>query len=524
VKRGRTKHLFFTMIGFGILIWYTSLFWNNPSWFFAGSIQGDGVLSIYFYKHIANSWHNQLSYSTLFNFSYPVSPTIDEHFPSQTEAFILAPFINELDWPTTWSVITSWSYVINGIGLFVFLRGIGFQQWCIPIACLWSIGLRPTMVDILLGRFNVTTVGYAFLCAGSFLECVNSKKIRPFYIALFLISAIPAIEIYPFFMLFLLPIVTFYIKKYRFKSLPYLLLPMIILLLRQDVLLQIINAEGAQVTSIRHSNCPNPVTTLPLERLLIQDHSEIQRASHGIFWWTWIPLLGLLLSKKHWPLLIYAFLLALITMGPCGKLYWLWPDYDWSFLWETMHDLSRVSIVLVCLPVVGMCVLIQKYPKTGIFLSIPFMGIYLQKGFAETQSTSYWHRTVSSQVLQVEPEYGAMVLLPFDELYQFIYVLEHPQIPLVNPINKISQPRQHPDFYKTLFDLGRDGRTKPNTSRISCTDLSREQISTIVYHPDLCKFSSINENDCLKKLPQTLQATIDVPFEKIDDLHVWHCE
>ena len=517
----RTDFLF-VISGICILIWFTSLFWNHTDLVFTNAIHGDGILTIYFYKLIAHNWYHDINSQLLYHFSYPVSPSISQQFPSQTEAYIIAPLIHHANWTETWSILTTWSFTINAIGMIIFLQAIGFKKWCIPIACLWVIGMRPIYVDILLGRYNVTTIGYAFLCAGSFLSIVNQRKTNPFHIVLFLFSAIPAIEVYPFFMLMLLPIVLIYIKNYK-KTCLYLILPLSILLLREDTLMQIMEANGAYIEKFQSSSCPNPVTTLPQERLFLENVYMIERASHGIFWWVWIPLIGLLFSKRNWLVLLYTLFLGIVTMGPCSDWYWLWPEYDWSFLWNTMHDLSRITTVLVCFPLIGLCNLIRKNKTLGLLFGFPFLMYYTQQHLTEIQSPHYWQPKITSPIQDIVPEYGFVVLLPFDQLQQFLYVLQHPNIALVNPLSRQELPRQNPDFYEYIFDLGKDGSTN-TSSTIRCQELQYERISTIIYHPDLCKYATINENDCRQKLPTILQNILDIPLKKTEQLYVWSCE
>ena len=97
---------------------------------------------------------------------------------------------------------------------------------------------------------------------------------------------------------------------------------------------------------------------------------------------------------------------------------------------------------------------------------------------------------------------------------------------LITPPFKIhydSMPRQQTKFYAQLFDLGKYGRSK-TSSNIRCTDLQHERISTIIYHPDFCKYTTAQERDYQQKNPDILEDILDIPLKKTDQLYVWSCE
>lgn len=538
-------------------LWFTHPMWSSDSIVFAGKLATDNVVTPWFYDFVSRSLLEGESYSLLRGFDFPNPHPRDVEFPALTDAVLAAPIGWVFDWPQQWGVVLSIAVCINAVSLQTLARAVGIGALGTLVAGLSGVLLRPVWVDLLMGRMNVATPGYAVLALAFVLFAFPNtpqKTSRPFWVQLTcavlaaFFGGLAALTYPPFLALMIavgiVPIL-FAVWRGGFRGMILPILSTGGCLWWVYGTLESMWFDQYRELDCNNVLCPDRYNAVAWNDLFLWEAEKLQGLSYsGIqaaFWFS-IPLV-LFHKKLRWVgilLSIVAISYGALSLGPCPRLTPLENlDASWVPLLKDLagpiwcqathlHDFGRFatvcSIVLALLSGVAVDALASHRFRIRKCIGVFFGGWILYMAgtplWAEYMDYNKWHEIPESPIVIFlnDKEPRNIVEFPYDRSGQFLSALGAPTHNRMNPVRPTDPPRSELIFYQWAYKVGRG--LKPDVTPDQM-DISKANMHYVFFDPSRCYGGGMKDTKCDDWVIQHITEVFGEPILMKKDILRW---
>jgi hypothetical protein len=528
-------------------LWCTSPIWGSPHLMFMGRPATDNVVTPWFYDFVARSMWAGEDYTLLKDLDYPYPNQFRIEFPSATDAEIAAPIAWIFDWPQQWAVTLSTAVVFNCLAISFLALVIGLGPMGIAFSGMSAALMRPMWSDMVMGRMNVLTPGFAILALVGVILCFpknwnNKKRGKSIRICGFVLAysmGSLAALIYPPFLMMLVPVGLILVVSFLWNGgffgwvMGYVAAWMSYLTVFDDI--WSIYRNNYRVVDCTDLTCPDRYNSIALSDLMLFEPIPQQGLSlSGLQGGAWllVPVVLLHPRLRFRGVLLgaVAILLAFLSMGPCpnetpfSRLRAEWLDIItpyvqpfWCFSIH-LHDFGRfglISATVLCLcggiALDGLWRRRFIVPKIlAIYLGYYVLQITYTPLMQEILHRSKWHAVPHNPIADFLEDKGRVSVaeLPFDRSAQFLSVLQSPGPLRVNPLRPNDPPRSHTTFYLWLYSIGKG--QKPTVSPTE-SEIRRAQLDWVLYDLARCGQYSPNQESCEPWILEELTNVLGEP-------------
>ena len=540
-------------------LWCTSPIWTHDHLLFMGKPTTDNVVTPWFYDFVARNMAEGKTLSLLNEFDFPNPHHYSIEFPSAVDAMVFAPIAWIFAWPAQWAWTITAAIVFNTIAVATLARVIGLGTLGVNAAGMFAVLMRPLWADIIKGRMNVVTPGFAVLAMTGVLICFPydalGNKRHPFvriwgFVLAYCMGVLSAL-IYPPFLLLLLPVgVVLVWKFWRQGGIFSPFWGVVAGGLAYATIFETlwkIYYENYRTLDCADLTCPDKYNSLAMSNLaLVEPIASSGLSLSGISGGAWVLCVGVLLARRMRGqgllLCILAGVGAFLSLGPCPAST---PDTLWKHEWLAsikilcnpiwcasmhMHDFARYAVV-VCI-VLAICsgitidALWNRFGYWGKSVAMIVLGYALSLTYTplmqEILHPSKWYYNPPNKIAKFMADKPTQTIaeLPFDRSAQFLSAIQAPYVYRVNPIRPNDPPRKEERFYLWLYAVARGIE---NTDVPTERDIQRSGLQWIIFDPDRCQQASTGMKGCAPWVRAHLQEVLGLP-EIQDGISIWHLQ
>jgi hypothetical protein len=483
--------------------WATSPLWQSSErGIFAGKVQGDNIVSPWFYGWVARSLESGASLELLADLNYPSPWPRGMEFPNVLDATLTAPLWWFLEWPQAWGASQAMTVFVTALGCAALARALGCRGLGILVAGMLGVLCRELWHDLTIARVNAAWPGLALISLAALIAAIRkpqgvNKSRRPIQRTAWALLAgatgALAASVYPPYLVLLAPagLILLVHPLHKTDRLGWGLLLLGLgsgLLMGWGEISSIIESRGpiARMKGFT-GGCPNRHGALlwsDISRGSVDPQSGL--SFPGLATGSWM-LMGLVLLHKRRlagiGLMICAGLLMVLSLGPCprtvfernqpeiGAMDWeSWPLISgwlpsaWD-MFSPITDWGRMATIAALLAAICAGLGIERlwqWGRTGKAVALVLSGLALSQAhqvvMTERMDPHKWWPVPAPQsaVFLQTAEVGPVADLPFDSKHQFLSILWAPDHPRINPLRPADHPPEDP-FIKWLYNLSRRG-------------------------------------------------------------------